>query len=102
MLSMNATAILTIKGTMKEAVELRAMSRDGRAPGVLHIGADPEVIEVAYHHKRVWLELLGFKFRTRVVGRIEQFSVLLVASEPFFQTMAKHLKEIRYQHPIAP
>jgi hypothetical protein len=97
MLSMNATAILTVKGVMKTTVDVRALSRDGRAPGVLQIGADPEVIEIAYHHKRLWIELLGFKFRTRVVGRVKEFPILLVVAEPLFRTMAKHLKAIGYQ-----
>jgi hypothetical protein len=93
-LSIRATAILTVDGIMSDAVDVGAMSRDSRVPGLLHISGDPELMEVARHRKTVKLDLLGLKFRARVAGHFKESGILLVASEPLFRAMAKHLKTL--------
>lgn len=92
--SLNGTAVLAVYRIMSGRVDVRAMSRDSLPPGLLQISGDPELINAAYHSKHVQLEMLGLKFRTRVVGRIKELEVILVAAEPLFRTLARHLRSL--------
>lgn len=90
--SLTGTSVLTVKGVMNDRVVLRALARDSVVPGVLKITGDPELMEAAYHHEVVQLELLGLKFSTPVIGQNKGSGDLLVVAEPLYRAMARHLK----------
>jgi hypothetical protein len=97
-LSMSALATLTV-GNIKKFVSVDALSCDSMVPGILHVAADPETVDIAYHHKRVKLSLLGMSVQTRVLGRLTKFAVLLLSAEPLFRALANQLGSLRRNKP---
>lgn len=93
-LSLRALATLTVKNTLRELVIVGAIARDSQVPGVLDVNADPKTVTIARHQRWVQLDLLGTSFRTRVLGRLDEAPVLLVAAEPLFRALANQLKSL--------
>ena len=60
-------------------------------PALLHISGNPQLMDVAYHHKTVRLELLGLTSQP-ALGR--DHSTILVGAEPYFTAISKYLKRL--------
>jgi hypothetical protein len=90
--SLFGIALLKVNANWSGTVDVSAEAVDGLAPGLLKLSGHPELMEAAYHSSTVQLELLGFKFRTRVRGQSKDTGNIFVVAQPLFSAMAKHLK----------
>ncbi len=83
---------LVVPGEMSGYVSVQAHPIDGCIPHQLEVNGEADLIEAAYHHAKVDLELFNVTFRTTVCGQLKDTGVLLVLAEPMFRSLARHLK----------
>lgn len=88
-LSIIARGVLTAVGIGSVPVEFSAEAIDGLPPGLLHVRANPELLEVAFARATVQLDVLGIRFRTRVAGYCKETKTLHVLAGPLFRALAK-------------
>ena len=89
--SMTGTSVLRVPRMMSGLVDVRAMARDGLAPSLLEVTGDPALMEAAFHSNRVELEMFGERFFTRVAGENKVEGIIHLDSQPFFESVARHL-----------
>ena len=87
-------AWMTVRADKQGFVHLLAHSADECAPGVLQVNGDPDLLECARYYTTVQLEVVGIKFRARVITRLKGEGELLISAQPLFRELDQHIRAL--------